>query len=329
MAWALNPDHTGEICNGPCQLLGTARPIHSIEPIFQRSGSEIPGFETAYSHSIRHLPRRPTAALEPAQGNGADRDSPEADAKRRHSGIFMSAFSRFCSARIHYYWFVPKDDRSEFKRVRLTGARFEGGRLPVDSLVELQKYQEIVRIAAEAEWKGENPGQDAPLDLLDAISLTIERIDVGSADIFLAFEHHQEYAQYQEDAQEAASAVLAAAYSGEEVPDLPGLSASDAYGFRTIVAELGSTLGPDQAIEYYPHATGSTPITISADTRKHALEALLAPENFLLPSEQPEELPSLTKENVSLVGKVTALDTDKQTYKFTLQDGRKLLGHYR
>ena len=59
---------------------------------------------------------------------------------------------------------MEDEGRPQVKRVRLTGARFEGGRLPVDSLVELQKYQDIVRIAAEAEWKQVHPGEQLPDD---------------------------------------------------------------------------------------------------------------------------------------------------------------------
>ena len=97
------------------------------------------------------------------------------------------------------------------KRVRLSGARFDGGRLPVDSLVELQKYQDVVRIAAEAEWRQAHPDEDIPADLRSSVSLTIERIDEGSADVFLAFEQHQVYVQYQAEAQDVADVFLFAA----------------------------------------------------------------------------------------------------------------------
>lgn len=224
---------------------------------------------------------------------------------------------------------MASDERSELKRVRLTGARFEGGRLPVDSLVELQKYQDIVRIAAEAEWKQEHPDEDIPEDLRSSVSLTIERIDEGSADILLAFEQHQAYDHYQVEAQEDADAFLVAAYSGTEIPELPGLSEEEAYQFRVIVAGFGSTLQPGQTIEYYPDAPSASPITISVETRDQAVGALLTPEDFLRPPEPEPDKASLQKVNESLVGKVTALDADEMTYRFTLHDGRRLTGRYK
>ena len=74
------------------------------------------------------------------------------------------------------------------KRVRLAGARFDRGRLPIASLMELQNYQEAIRIAAEAEWRRDHPDEQLPADFQDSTSLAIERIDEGSADVFLAFE---------------------------------------------------------------------------------------------------------------------------------------------
>ncbi|MGP9586159.1 hypothetical protein ACT3TB_10950 [Micrococcaceae sp. AOP34-BR2-30] len=217
----------------------------------------------------------------------------------------------------------------ELKRLRLTGARFDGGRLPVDSLNELQKYQSIVRIAAEAEWKQEHPGESVPVDLHNSVSLAIAKIDEGSADIFLAFEQHQAYVQYQEEAQGTADAVLVAAYSGTEIPVLPGLSEDEGYEFRTTVAQLGNTLKPGQTIEYYLDESDSPPITISVETRERAVDALLVGDGFLLAPEELSQPNGLQKSNESLVGKITALDTDALTYRFTLPDGQQLNCHYK
>lgn len=224
---------------------------------------------------------------------------------------------------------MENEERSEFKRVRLTGARFEGGRLPVDSLVELQKYQEIVRIAAEAEWKLKHPEEDTPSDLDSSVSLTIDRIDEGSADVFLAFEQHQVYVEYQREAQDFTDTVLVAAYSGAEIPDLPALTEEESYEFRSAVAEIGSTLKAGQAIEYYPDIPGSSPIRISVETRTEAVGALLMPENFLLAPDTAADESALQKSVESLVGKITALDTDSRTFRFTLHDGQQIQGRYK
>lgn len=224
---------------------------------------------------------------------------------------------------------VEEIDRTQTKRVRLTGTRFDGGRLPIDSLAELQKYQDIVRIAAEAEWKAEHPGESVPGDLHESVSLTIERIDEGSADVFLAFEQHQTYVQYQAEAQNAADSIIAAAYSGANIPDLPGLNSVEEFEYRSKVAQLGSTLKTGQTIEYYLDGPKSAPVSISIETRETAVESLLSLEHFMILEDSPESSSALKKTDASLVGKVTALDTDKMSYRFTLMDGSQVTGFYK
>lgn len=220
------------------------------------------------------------------------------------------------------------EQRPDVKRVRLTGARFDGGRLPVDSLVELQKYQDVVRIAAAAEWRQEHPGEAVPDDLRNSVSLTIERIDEGSADVFLAFEQHQVYVQYQAEAQDAADAIIVAAYSGAVIPELPALSPEEDVELRETVSRLGETLKPDQSIEFYPDGPDSTPVSITIETRKTAVEHLSRIEDFLVPPDMAPKRSELEKEEQSLVGRITALDADKKTFTLVLAGGEELHGRY-
>jgi len=167
---------------------------------------------------------------------------------------------------------VGDERKPGVKRVRLTGARFDGGRLPVDSLVELQNYQDVVRIAAMAKWRLEHPGEELPSDLRNSVSLTIERIDEGSADVSLAFEQHQVYVHYQVEAQDAADAIIVAAYSGASIPELPALSLAEDVEFREAVSQIGVTLGPEHSIEFYPSSPDAQPVTITVETRLRGLE---------------------------------------------------------
>lgn len=140
------------------------------------------------------------------------------------------------------------NQQSSLRRLRLRGARFDGGRLPVDSLVELQSYQKIIRIAAEAEWRRDHPEEKLPEELRDSIRLTIERIEDGSAEIFLAYEQHAEYVEYQLEAQNTTDAVLVAAYEDNIRPELPGFPPEMSYEYREAVSELGVTLVEHQSI---------------------------------------------------------------------------------
>lgn len=223
---------------------------------------------------------------------------------------------------------MDDEQKPDVKRVRLKGARFDGGRLPVDSLVELQKYQEVVRIAAAAEWRQKHPGEAVPNDLRNSVSLTIERIDDGSADVFLAFEQQQVYVQYQAEAQDAADAIIVAAYSSAVIPELPALSLEEDAELRDAVSRLGETLKPDQSIEFYPDGPDSTPVSITIETRKAAVEHLSRIEDFLVPPDMAPKRSQLEKEEQSLVGRVTALDADKKTFTLVLSGGEELHGRY-
>lgn len=214
------------------------------------------------------------------------------------------------------------------KRLRLTGARFDGGRLPIDSLIELQKYQEVVRIAARAEWRREHPGEEPPSDLNDSVSLAIERIDDGSADIFMGFEQHDVYVQYQVEAQDAVETVIAAAYS-DRPSGPPELAPQTDYELLEAVSQLGVTLTPGQSIEVYRASDGAPPVTITIETRERAIEHLFPIENFLISPELAPATKGLQSFDESLVGRVTVLDADDKKFVLVLADGIKVHGWYR
>ncbi|ROR83245.1 hypothetical protein SAMN06295974_1307 [Plantibacter flavus] len=199
----------------------------------------------------------------------------------------------------------------------------------MDSLVELQKYQEVVRIAAAAEWRHEHPNEDLPLDFEKSVSLTIEEIREGSADVFLIFEQHETYARYQTEAQNAADSMIAAAYRGEEVSPIPALSPRQDFEFRSALAQFGQTLGPAQSIEFFSDGPKSAPVRITVETRKDAVDRLLTVDRFLLPPNEAPPTQDLKKEEQSLVGHVTELNADNTTYVLVLPDGRQLKGFYR
>ncbi len=223
---------------------------------------------------------------------------------------------------------VPDENPSDLRRVRLRGERFDGGRLPIASLVELQKYQQIVQIAAEADWRREHPGEDLPEDFAESVALAIERIEDGSADVFLAYEQQHAYVQYQEDAQEAADAFLAAAYSDAPLPAPPLLDQAADREFREALSSLGASLQPDQSIEFYPVSTPSVPITISVETRGAAIEKLHRMEDFLVSADQAPVEGGLQTVEASVVGHVTAINAARKAFELTLDGGTVLPGVY-
>ncbi|MET3718951.1 hypothetical protein [Arthrobacter sp. UYEF21] len=68
-----------------------------------------------------------------------------------------------------------------FARLKLDGARFSGGRLPIDALVELQRYRELILEAAKQAWREANPGEEVPSDFSSEFDLAVTEIEHGSA----------------------------------------------------------------------------------------------------------------------------------------------------
>lgn len=210
------------------------------------------------------------------------------------------------------------------KRLRLNGERFRGGRLPVDSLLELQSYQEAVRAMAVHEWAVDHAGESPPESIRGDFSLTIERIDDGSADVFLAFERVAVYQEYQEHARDAVDALVQAAYSGDELPDLPSEAQESV---RSAVAGIGRTLEGDQSIEFYV-ADDSPPVLITVETRREAVGHLLT-ANFFLDAAPMEVVPSLQTIETTLVAHVVAIDADRKVFLARDLESRRILGWYK
>ena len=210
------------------------------------------------------------------------------------------------------------------RRIKLIGARFDGGRLPIDSLVELERYQELLRVVARAEWRGGHPGEPLPAHFDEEISLTIEGIEEGSADVLLAFEQHAVLVEYQQRADDTVSDVIAAAYESRELPPLPPALERDV---RDRIVEFGDTLEAGQSIQVYTSGPSNPPVEITIETRREVVE-MFALEDFI--AEAPVEQPrgDLETEQETVVGRITEVDASKASYRFeSLQYGR-LLGHY-
>lgn len=213
------------------------------------------------------------------------------------------------------------------KRIKLNGARFDGGRLPVDSLVELQRYQQVVRRLAELEWRSDHPGEDLPHDFDDSVSLTITEIREGSADVHLAFEQHSVYVEYQQEAQDAADSTLVAAYTGQPLPELASVPQEDRWQLREEIGSIGKSLADGQSIEFFAAPDDANPIVVTVESRQAAQIQLGLPD-FLLPPVATPRAPKEQPREVSVVGHVTAVNTKSTQYEITTAEG-VIRGWYR
>jgi hypothetical protein len=202
------------------------------------------------------------------------------------------------------------------RRFRLTGERFKGGRLPIDSLQELENYQAVMRLVATAQWEADHPDADPSEDPALGVSLVIDDIKPTSADVYLVFEQHMMYAEYREAAQDLVDETIAAAYSDAPLPALP---AAVAHDVQETLARLGSTLRHEQTIEVYVDGDDSPPVVVSVESRPKAMERLQL-DSFWADEVAAPNLSRLVKLPETIVGRVTVLDADN--HRFVLQSVR-------
>lgn len=221
-------------------------------------------------------------------------------------------------------YYKPVGETDNIRRIKLKGARFDGGHLPVDSFVEIERYQETLRSLAVADWQSKHPGEPVPRDLQQSVSLTIVEIKEGSAELFIAFENAPIYSEQRIAAQDYFDSTLQAAYLDLPLPDLPESIEEEA---RRTVSEIGSTLSGEQSIEFFLSDDSKSPIIISVETRLVAKDRLLL-DGFWL-TDDDDRKNELETEVTSVAGRVTLLDADAHTYSFESLRFGQLKGRYK
>lgn len=195
------------------------------------------------------------------------------------------------------------------KLIKLSGARFDGGQLPVDSLIEIERYQATLRALAIADWQEKHPGEEIPGDLFESLSLKILSIEEGSAEVYLAFEQMANYSEQRQFAQSYFDSTLQAAYSNLPLPELP----SDIEDqVREDISEIGSSLKPGQSIEIAIPDFDINPVVITIESRKVAREKLLLDTFWLTDDEVLKN--NLSIELGTVAGRVTMLDANSHTF---------------
>ncbi|WP_152631100.1 hypothetical protein [Agreia bicolorata] len=212
------------------------------------------------------------------------------------------------------------DGRPIFAKITLSGERFAGGILPVGSLSELQRYQEVVLHLAEIEWHREHPNQDLPDDFADDFQLVIEGINDGSAEVLLALEQRTAYVEYQEEARSAFEVAISAAYGDQPIPELPTAVAEE-------VAGIGSTLAPNQRLSFYPADDSIPPTVVTVETRVQAVEKLQLATFWA--TEDPDTSNRLVATPDVIAGRIVELDPDKQSFRFNSLQFGEMRAHYK
>lgn len=109
----------------------------------------------------------------------------------------------------------------EFARLTLDGARFEGARLPIDALVELERFRDIILSRARISWSADHPGEEVPADFDEALALTIVRVEPGSATSVLErpeTDYDSYFTAAKDDFEAAFQALIATSWTDPQTP---------------------------------------------------------------------------------------------------------------
>ncbi|OOV35187.1 hypothetical protein BO91_00570 [Candidatus Synechococcus spongiarum LMB bulk10E] len=215
-----------------------------------------------------------------------------------------------------------KEQDREFWRLRLCGARFEDGGIPLQVLSDFSALREMVIEVAKGRYLSENPDrQRAPRGFADKIDLTLTGIDSGSAVPIINFTTAEtllpgilpQYLDCLIWARDAIARSIASASGNSHIsPDQTVPKRLLAYFNR-----IGRSLHENESIEF-PMPNDSVPAQLTSETRR-----LLV---------QRSEITELTLES-TLRGTVPEADQEKMTFELKQIYGKKIVAdipeHYR
>jgi hypothetical protein len=167
----------------------------------------------------------------------------------------------------------PMTNKSPFARLRLTGGRFDGPGMPVESLVELGQYRELVLGVARARFLRDNPGrQRMPRGFFDRLQLRLRSVEDGSAMPVLEriAAPGELLAPEDDEFTHARDAVEAAVRAAEKDEDFPQEFPPDA---AVLFNRFGQTLKAGEAIELRAGSAPAGARYTTATRRKLVLRA--------------------------------------------------------
>ena len=224
---------------------------------------------------------------------------------------------------------APDGDHEAFARLRMEGARFKQTQLPIDAMVELQRYQRLILKAAELEWRKANPDQDLPVDFATGSKLVLKELEPGSTisvlDLAVTSQYDPYYEAGREEFEREVEKIeqwLAADAAQRADFDLLTLPLLDEPEF----AELGSSAQPGDEFTIASPTT-QTPIAVTEELRVDAI-APLAEQRALLISPPVLAVPPRSVPG-EVAGKLFLVNTESLSFEMRSLRYGKIRGRYR
>jgi hypothetical protein len=153
-----------------------------------------------------------------------------------------------------------------FARLRLTGGRFDGEGMPVETLAELAQYRELVLGVARAQFLSENPERKrVPRGFVDRLQLRLRTVEEGSAvPVLERAAPEGSLLAVDDEFTRARDAIEEAVQAAEADQPLPAGFPRESL---VLFNRFGQTLRPDEAIELRRGSADTGP-RYTAETRR-------------------------------------------------------------
>lgn len=210
-----------------------------------------------------------------------------------------------------------------FARLEMRGERFDGGRLPVTSLVELERYRQLIVAAAKQKWSEANAGQDLPTDFEASFLLDLVDLESGSAVSALDVRRNS-YSEYFLAGQEDVEATFRSIIENEFQPTV-----NRTWIDRDEFWQFGDSLDEYESLVVRESRESQPRLTILGATRESRFEtarqAIIAAKE---PEEPEEAIVQLRTEDGQVAGRLVAINANVKSFTIeTLRFG-KVTGRY-
>lgn len=217
------------------------------------------------------------------------------------------------------------DDASErpFARIRLSGERFSGGRLPVNALAEIQRYQAVVLEAARREWLEAHPDRELPEGFDAALGLVITDVEDGSAQVLLERPSIADLDEYFERGRDDFEQNLTAIFDlDESVTEAPLFGLKDFQAF-------GTSLINGDAIEVTSYTRDARPASTTSFTKEELSDVIAPRQKELKRVNDRLRRQARHVEDRAVAGRLVELNPEKRSFQLDTLHYQVITGWYK
>ncbi|AZI58894.1 hypothetical protein EH165_12830 [Nakamurella antarctica] len=240
------------------------------------------------------------------------------------------------------------DGGAHFARLKLSGARFNKARLPIDALIEIQRYRTMLLESAKRAWLAEGYEEPLPPEFETDFDLAISGVADGSAIPLLdrpASQYDRYYDRGRDNLEADLSKLARVDFDSPERVDSAfeeiahelelsnDLSSWNALSSLAAFLDFGTSLRPDETLQLQARGEEHEYLEITTDTASTTfrpfaqivMEAVGPPGALLNPPVVPVENEKFIS---TVAGRLFAMNADKKSFDIETLHYGNVHGNY-